>query len=187
MTKQKHSEAIKLYNNILKYSTDEIAEKIAYDTELIPSSNNREKSEWVKNVSSDLEKHFEEHTIKNIRMGCYCNENGKLDESKAFISNIYKSSNTFTDFVDKMNEYGAGWYIEDGYLFTKYFSCPCPMLESVDVLPTKTWCYCTIGYNKQIFEYVFDCEVEIELLESIKTGSKQCLMKVITLNKGIIT
>ncbi len=52
-------------------------------------------------------------------MGCYCNENGKLDESKEFIRNIYKSSNTMTDFVNKMNEFGAGWYIEDEYLFNR--------------------------------------------------------------------
>lgn len=186
MIKPKNSEARKLYANILKYSTHDIAEKIAYGIDIVPSSNNSEKAEWVKYVSSELEKHFEEHIIKNIRMGCYCNENGKLDESKEFIRNIYKSSNSMKDFVNKMNEYGAGWYIEDGYLFTKYFSCPCPMLESVDILPAKTWCYCTVGYSKQIFEYTFDCEVDIELLESIKTGGKQCLMKIITLNKDIL-
>lgn len=31
--------------------------------------------------------------------------------------------------IAALNEQGAGWYIEDNYLYTKMFSCPCPMLE----------------------------------------------------------
>lgn len=86
------------------------------------------------------------------------------------------------DFVNRVNEYGAGWEPKDGFLYTKYFSCTCPMLEGMDTLPTKTWCYCTIGY-KQIFDYVFGCDVEIELLKSIKMGDAICLMKLV-LNKN---
>ena len=186
MLKSKHNEAKKLYDNILKHSNHETAEKIAYGIDLTPTSSDYEKEAWVKSVASELEKHFDEQTIKDIRLGCFCNEDGKLDQSKEFISSIYKASSSIKDFVNKMNEYGAGWYIEDGNLFTKYFSCPCPMLEKISDLPTKTWCYCTIGYNKQIFEYAFDCEVDIELIESIKTGSSQCLMKVTILNKEIL-
>ncbi len=178
MTKLIQNEADKLYDNILKHINHETAKKIAYGFDIDTISNGSEKEDWVKYVSSELEKRFDEQTIKKIRMGCYCNENGKLDQSKEFIRNVYKSSSSIKDFVDKMNEHGAGWYIEDGKLFTKYFSCPCPMLDKVGELPSKTWCYCTIGYNKQIFEYAFDCEVDIELVESIKTGSSQCLMKV---------
>lgn len=184
MRKNNICESKILYDNITKYSGSEIADNIAYGMDQPQSST--EKAQWVRYISSKLEEHFDERTIKNIRMGCYCNENGKLEESKEFIKNIFLCSSSMHDFADKMNEHGAKWYIEDGNLFTKYFSCPCPMLESIDYLPTKTWCYCTVGYNKEIFEYVFDCEVDVELIESIKTGSKQCLMKIIAHNKDVL-
>ncbi|WP_330396820.1 DUF6144 family protein [Anaeromicrobium sediminis] len=184
---QIHNEVKKLFENITKHSNSDVARKIAFGMDLPFSPTKNDKNEWVKYISSELEKQFDEQTIKSIRLGCYCTENGKLDESKEFIKNIYDTSVSMVDFVDKMNEYKVGWYIKDGYLFTKYFSCPCPMLESVDVLPTKTWCYCTVGYNKKIFEYVFDCEVDIELLESIKMGNTQCLMKIIPLIPKIIS
>ncbi|MBP7175328.1 MAG: hypothetical protein KBA53_03775 [Thermoclostridium sp.] len=179
MIKEKHNEARKLFDNISKFADRELAEEIAYGADLLPAAGIDEKAKWVKHVSSELEKHFEEHTIKDIRMGCYCNENGKLDQSKEFIRKIYSASASLRDFVNKMNEHGAGWYIEEGNLYTKYDSCPCPMLEGVDLLPTKTWCYCTVGYNKHIFESVFEREVDVELIESIKIGNKQCLMRII--------
>lgn len=179
--KQIHNEAKKLYENIKKYSTLEVAHKISFGMDLPLSPTKSKKKEWVKFVSCELEKQFDEHTIQNIRMGCHCTENGKLDESKEFIKNIYDTTISMVDFVDKMNGYDVGWYIKDGCLFTKYSSCPCPMLEGDDILPTKTWCYCTVGYNKKIFEYVFNCEVEVELIESIKMGSNQCLMKIVPL------
>ncbi|WP_432408718.1 DUF6144 family protein [Wukongibacter sp. M2B1] len=182
MLKQIHNEAKKLYKNIEKYSISDVAHKIAFGIDLPPSPTRSEKKKWVEFISCELEKSFDKHTIKNIRMGCHCTENGKLDEAKEFIKNIYSTAISMEDFVDKMNEHSAGWYIKDGYLFTKYFSCPCPMLEGVEMLATKTWCYCTVGYNKEIFEYVFDCEVDIELIESIKMGDKQCLMRIIPLN-----
>lgn len=174
--KQVHNESKKLYQNIIKHSTLDVAQKIAFGIDLPVTPTKNQKNEWVKFICCELEKHFDEHTIKNIRMDCNCTE--KLAESKEFIKKIYTASSSIEDFVEKMNAYSAGWYIKEGYLFTKYFSCPCPMLESIDILPTKTWCYCTVGYSKKIFEYVFDCEVEVELLESIKMGNSQCLMKI---------
>ena len=177
-----HDEVKRLYENVEKYSNSDTAQKIAFGRELPYSPTKVEKKEWVKYISSELENEFDEQTIKNIRLGCYCNENGELDKSKDFIKNIYDSAVSLEDFVDKMNEYEAGWYIKDGHLFTKFLSCSCPMLEGVDILPTKTWCFCTVGFNKKIFEYVFNCEVDIELLESIKMGDNQCLMKIVPLD-----
>jgi predicted hydrocarbon binding protein len=49
----------------------------------------------------------------------------------------------------------------------------------VDHLETDTWCQCTTGYSKVLFEKAFDCKVEVELLESIKMGDERCLMKII--------
>jgi hypothetical protein len=53
------------------------------------------------------------------------------------------------------------------------------MLEEVDKLETNTWCLCTTGYSKVVFEKAFGCEVYVELLKSIKMGDEICLMKII--------
>ena len=38
----------------------------------------------------------------------------------------------------------------------------------------QTWCYCTLGYTKKMFEFIFDAEVKVELLSSIKLGNENC-------------
>ena len=53
------------------------------------------------------------------------------------------------------------------------------MLADVDKLDTDTWCQCTTGYSKVLFEKAFGCEVVVELLKSIKMGDNICLMKII--------
>ena len=56
------------------------------------------------------------------------------------------------------------------------------MLAEVDKLETNTWCQCTTGYSKVLFEKAFDCDIDVELLKSIKMGDDICLMKIILHN-----
>ena len=185
--KKVHDEVKKLNQSINRYGTSELAHSIAYGKTLPINPTSNEKKEWVDYISIALEKHFDEETIKNIRMGCHCTENGKLDESKTFIKEVFIESNNFEEFVYNMNKFGAGWFIDNGDLFTQFHSCSCSMLDGVDALPTKTWCYCTVGFNKSIFEYVFECEVDIDLVESIKMGHDRCLMRIIPSNNPFIS
>jgi hypothetical protein len=53
------------------------------------------------------------------------------------------------------------------------------MVADVDKLETNTWCQCTTGYSKCLFEKAFGCEVMVELLKSIKMGDDICLMETI--------
>lgn len=56
------------------------------------------------------------------------------------------------------------------------------MLIDVDKLETNTWCQCTAGYSKVLFEKAFVCKADVELLKSIKMGDEICLMKIILHN-----
>lgn len=177
--KQRHQEAEKLFRNIVKHSYEELAHTISFGKELPVHPSKDEKSEWVAFICKELEKQFNENTIKRIRMDCFCTEGGKLHENIIFIKKIYDASSSLQDFVNRINEHSVGWELKNGFLYTKYIgTCSCPMLEGVNKLPFKTWCYCTVGYNKEIFKHVFGCDVEIELLKSIKMGDDICLMKI---------
>jgi hypothetical protein len=60
----------------------------------------------------------------------------------------------------------------------RYYACHCPLArESIlkretDISPT--WCYCSGGYEKLLFDVVFDEEVEVEVLESALAGDTRC-------------
>ena len=181
----KHPEAYKLFKNIEKFSCTKTAENIAFGMDFPACASKQQCAEWVKYISSGLEENFDEPTIKKIRQSCYCRDGGNLEENKRGLKEIYADSKNIYDFVEKVNKYvekisgqNAGWYIQNGYLFTKYFDCSCPMLDSIEILPTKTWCHCTAGLCKEIFDAVFSFEVDAEIIESLKMGDKHCLIKI---------
>jgi predicted hydrocarbon binding protein len=60
------------------------------------------------------------------------------------------------------------------------------MLAEVDKLDSKTWCECTTGYSKVLFEKAFGCEVNVELLKSVKMGDDICLMRIIPLGEIVL-
>ena len=172
-------EVKRLYESIKHVASIEEADNIIEKIPLAMNSTPEERAEWVEKLSEVLEETFDESTIKQIRQRCYCNENGKLEESANALKEIYNSCNRdLYKFIDVLNESGAGWYIEDGFLYTKMFSCPCPMLEKAFISNSLTWCHCTAGYTKRFFELAFDMAVEAEIIHSMRQGYGECLVKV---------
>jgi predicted hydrocarbon binding protein len=137
---------------------------------------------WVKNTMKRLEDNFDSATLKVIRMNCQCGYG--MDEKLALLKELVKSSSSLREFAGDSRAITAGLSYSDGDLYLQFPFCPCPMLAEVDRLETSTWCQCTTGYSKVIFEKAFGCEVNVELLKSIKTGDEICLMKIIP--EGVI-
>lgn len=168
----------------LKHSPEEnvskeMAEAIMTELPLSINATPKNRAEWVEKLSAVLEKRFDERTVKNIRQGCYCNENGRLEDTANNLRQLYLSLNRDKfKFVETMNENGADWFIRDNQLHTKMFSCECPMLEAANNSDSLTWCHCTAGYNKKLFEIVFERPVEVEVLQSIRQRFDFCLLKI---------
>ena len=169
----------RLFNSIKNVVSLEDAERIVTKIPLALNSTPKERGEWVENVSEILEAEYDERTIKRIREGCYCNENGKLEETARILRDLYLSvGEDMRKFVEVINQNGAGWYFEDHYLYTKYLSCPCPMLQNADISQSLTWCQCTAGYNKRMFELAFNMLVEVDVVHTIRQGHRECLLRI---------
>ncbi|HNX65348.1 MAG TPA: DUF6144 family protein [Bacteroidales bacterium] len=136
---------------------------------------------WVKNTMRRLEESFDLSTLKRIRMNCQCGYG--MDEKYALLKEIMESSNSLEEFGRDARANAAGMFCRDGDLYLQFPFCPCPMVAGVDKLETKTWCQCTTGYSKVLFEKAFGCTVDVELLKSIKAGDEVCLMKITPLGK----
>ena len=64
-----------------------------------------------------------------------------------------------------------GLMLQDGY-------CMCPIVESGPPGLSPTYCYCSTGYVKEGFERRIGRAVNVELLDSLKMGGKDCIFKV---------
>jgi hypothetical protein len=71
-----------------------------------------------------------------------------------------------------------GWLVEKDPLRRRYLACHCPLarasiMTGKDRVP-GTWCYCSAGFEKLLFDVVFGEEVEAEVLESVLAGYGRC-------------
>ncbi len=159
-----------IYHAVKAESDDRTAQTIVIE-------NTESNPVWVKNTMKRLEKHFDVQTVKKIRINCQCGY--AMDEKLNLIKELMSSSSNLEEFAKQDKAKAAGLSYENDELYLQFPFCPCPMLAEVDKLETNTWCQCTTGYSKVLFEKAFDCKIDVELLKSVKMGDDSCLMKII--------
>ena len=156
-------------------SDTKVADYIVYGVHNPPEDD----ATWVKSTMKRLEEHFAQVTIKQIRMDCQCG--WCMDEKIELVKRLVKLTTNLEEFANHDEAKKAGLSFADGELYLQFPFCPCPMLAEVDKLETNSWCQCTTGYSKVLFEQAFCCEVDVELLKSVKMGDDICLMKIVPL------
>lgn len=171
--RKNHEHAI--YEAVLKTSDIETAKDIVFEKDGLAKNENN--ADWVKSTMYRLESKFDQATIKQIRMDCQCGYG--MDEKLSFVKELVSSVSNLSEFASSEKAKSAGLFYSDGVLYLKFSFCPCPMLADVDRLDSNTWCQCTTGYSKVLFENAFECKVNVELLKSIKMGDDICLMQII--------
>ncbi len=161
-----------IYCAIKAASNDDTAAKIVYG-----EHETEDNATWVKSTMNRLESHFDRPAVKQIRMNCQCGY--AMDEKLALLKELMEISSNLEEFANQEKAKTAGLSSANGEIYLQFPFCPCPMLADVHKLDTDTWCQCTTGYSKVLFEKAFGCEVDVELLKSIKMGNDICLMKII--------
>lgn len=167
-----------IFEAIKKSSDDETAKEIVYGFGGTAKRENN--AEWVHSTMCRLENKFDEKETKLIRMNCQCSYG--MEEKLVFLKELMTSASNMEEFANSDRAKAAGLFYQEGSLYLQFLFCPCPMLAEVEKLETKTWCQCTVGYSKVLFEKAFECMVDVELLKSIKAGDDVCLMKIIPNN-----
>ncbi len=81
-------------------------------------------------------------------------------------------------YLTKIPYAGKEYLRETDPVLKRYYACHCPLarrailMKDVDVDPD--WCYCSGGYQKLMFDVVFEEPVEVEVLESALKGDPRC-------------
>ncbi len=164
-----------LFCAVKAVSDDETSSEIVYgETGQLSAEDN---AAWVKSAMDRLENRFDRSTVRKIRMNCQCGYG--IDEKLALLKELIVSSSSLEEFANQAKAVEAGLFFRNGELYLQFPCCPCPMLADVDMLETDTWCQCTTGYSKVLFEKAFGCEVSAQLLKSVKMGDESCLQKII--------
>jgi hypothetical protein len=167
----------RIFDAIKALSDDQTAAKIVYGEEGAPKEDH---ATWVKATMRRLEDSFDRSTVRQIRMSCQCGYG--MNEKLALVKELIESSSDLEELASHDKARAAGLSYTGGALHLQFAFCPCPMLAEVDILETDTWCQCTVGYSKFLFEKAFGCSVDVKLLKSIKMGDDICLMTIVPSN-----
>lgn len=165
-----------IYEAVKSATNDEnTANEIVYGND--GEARSEDNPTWVKSTMKRLENKFARPDLIEIRRHCQCGY--AMDEKLALVKELLESSSSLEEFGNLEKAKAAGLFCDNNELYLQFNFCPCPMLAEVDKLDTDTWCQCTTGYSKVLFEKAFPCKVDVELLKSIKMGDDVCLMKII--------
>ena len=100
--------------------------------------------------------------------------NLRLLENRGFNIERHGGVVTFIHSWGRDHQNPQGLILHDGY-------CMCPLVEDGPPDLSPTFCYCSTGYVKESFERILG-PVDIELIDSLKMGGKDCIFKM-TLHK----
>jgi predicted ArsR family transcriptional regulator len=125
-----------------------------------------------------LNEHVDEKTRAKIREQC-----GRQCQSQSFIKkakNIYKKSNDVDEFLDKLGQIYKHLHRKEDGIYIIYPKCYC---SQVNKIPrgqlSVTYCNCSCGWTKALFEGALGRPVEVTMEKSIIKGDDQCKFRVL--------
>ena len=139
---------------------------------------------WVKRFMNVMDENLDETTRKKIMetcgKECFCSAHSTAswpnpgiettDKYLAKLAELFGKENAYRDGNKIYFSYiqnSKGLKIEDGY-------CLCPLTEDGPEGLSPTYCICSTGYVKEMFERLTGKPVTVELLESLRRGGKKC-------------
>ena len=176
MPKNDNAHAIRFYNSLAQLD-ESAALEFAQRYPLSKSADMEKKFAWAQAQCTFLEERFSPEELESVRARCHCEAGAAL--AKRMRGYLSKSED-LPAFVRIFNEKEKSVTLEavEGGLLFIYPECYCSCVKRVAEPISKTWCLCTLGYVGGLFRQVLDREVEVRLLETVKSGGERCVVKV---------
>jgi predicted hydrocarbon binding protein len=130
---------------------------------------------WVKNLIESLDAHADEETKTAVMESC-----GRACARAGAISSAQKCQGDLDKLLAALESWiGKGNTGRDGdVVHIVYPKCFCHLVSDGPARLPDSYCLCSQGWLKEMFETVTGKAVRVELLESVKRGGDQCSFKV---------
>ena len=133
---------------------------------------------WISNLIEGLDNNLDEKTIAKILEQC-----GRQCQSQSFIKKakaIYEKSKNTDDFLNKLAQVYKHLHREGNKVYIVYPKCYCSQVNKIPKGKLSgTYCNCSRGWAKALFEGATGKPVEVNMEKSIINGDDQCRFKVI--------
>lgn len=176
MPKNDNAHALRFYNSLAQLD-EPTAVEFAQRHPLSKSADIEKKFAWAQAQCAFLEERFSPEEVETVRARCNCETGAALAKR---MRGYWAKSGSLAEFAALFNQrekYVTLEAVEDGLLLI-YPECYCSCVKRVAEPISKTWCLCTLGHVGGLFRQVLDREVEVRLLETVKSGGERCVVKV---------
>jgi len=132
---------------------------------------------WIISLINGLDKNLDEEQKKNVMEQCgrQCQSQGFINKAK----DLYLKSKNLDDFLHRLALINKHIHVENDGLFMVYPKCYCPRVSKIPRGKlSKTYCYCSIGWTKALFEGALVRPVKVDLEKSIVNGDKECIFRI---------
>jgi predicted hydrocarbon binding protein len=133
---------------------------------------------WIACLITGLNEHVDEETRAKIleRCGRQCQSQSLIKKARG----IYQNSRNIDDFLEKLSQVYKHLHREGGKVYIVYPKCYC---SQVNKLPkgalSGTYCNCSRGWAKALFEGALGRPVEVIMEQSIISGDKECKFRIV--------
>jgi predicted hydrocarbon binding protein len=130
---------------------------------------------WISNLMKNMDQHMDEkEKIKLLEeCGRACARIHAQKEAMKFQGQLEGWLSTMKKWVGSENIRQ-----EEDVVHVMYSKCYCPLVQDAPPLMSNTYCNCSRGWLKEVFDTVMENPVEVKLEDSIMKGGKQCRFSV---------
>jgi predicted ArsR family transcriptional regulator len=133
---------------------------------------------WITNLMDGLDNNVDKETLIKILEQC-----GRQCQSQSFIKKakaIYEKSKNTDDFLNKLAQVYKHMHREGNKVYIVYPKCYCSQVNKIPKGKLSgTYCNCSRGWAKALFEGAAGKPVEVNMKKSIINGDDQCKFEVI--------
>jgi len=134
-----------------------------------------QKARCIKTMMDALDQAVDEPTRQAIMQACgrQCIGASTLDKARK----LAKTTADLDDLLEKLNQaHLGGGHLrrEGGVIHAAYDRCYCGSVSKTKEPFSATYCHCSCGWYRQLFETLLERPVEVELLSSILQGDENC-------------
>jgi len=132
---------------------------------------------WLETLVAGLDAEVDEKTRAQVME--YCGRacalhHGNIENAKT----IKRSAKGIGELLDRLNQqenFWCGKWVKDGdTIYSICEECGCPLIRAGLVELSPTFCDCSRGWVKVVFETVLGRPVEVELKQAIGRGDQVC-------------
>ncbi len=159
-----------------------VSEKVIIEPERFDATSNyAQKAEWIREAVRRLEKEAGKATAGKVMQACGMKCCGPTQQKRA--RQFMAKSKSVEELLAKLNERGIG----GGRLKLKtpntivggYDWCYCGRVKQAQQpFPTDTYCQCSAGWYKSLFEAALGKPVKVKLKQSILQGADRCEFEI---------